>query len=75
MEEFRVEPCINAGTADSDRKVTLEDDTLRVSILAHLSHLKIEVILYEAPEINVCLVLLAVYCNLLCIILCIAMPL
>ena len=36
MEEFRIKPCIHAGTADSDRKVSLEDHTLRMCIGTHL---------------------------------------
>jgi hypothetical protein len=36
MEKFRIEPCIHTGTADTDRKVTLEEYALRMRILANL---------------------------------------
>ena len=75
MEEFRIEPCIHAGTADTDRKVTLEHDTLRVSICAHLRELNIKVILNKAPEVDFLLVLLAECRNLLLIVLGISLPL
>ena len=75
MEEFRVEPCVNAGTADSDRKVTLEDDTLRVGICTYLGKLEVEVVLDEAPEVDICAVFLAECSNLLLAVLCISLPL
>ena len=75
MEEFRVEPCVNAGTADSDRKVTLEDDTFRVGVCTYLRKLEVEVVLDEAPEIDVCAVSLAECSNFLLAVLCISLPL
>ena len=75
MEELRIEPCVNAGAADTDRKVTLEDHATRVGILAYLRELKVKVILNEAPEVDLCLVLLAECCNLLLVIFCISFPL
>ena len=75
MEEFRIKPCIHTGAADSDRKVTLEDDTLRMCISADFRKLKVEVILHEAPEIDLGPVLLTEGGNLLSAVFGISLPL
>ena len=75
MEKLRIEPRVNAGAADADRKVTLEDHATRVSILAYLRELKVKVILNKAPEVDFSLVLLTESCNLLLVVFCIAFPL
>ena len=75
MEKLRVEPCIDAGAADTDRKVSLEDDSLRMGICADFRKLLVEVVLDKAPEIYVGLVGLAECRNLLPAVLGIAFPL
>ena len=57
MEELRIEPCIDAGAADSDRKVSLEDNALGVCICTYFRQLLVKMVLYEAPEIDICLIL------------------
>ena len=74
MEKLRIEPCVHAGTADADRKVSLEDHALFMSVAAYLRELKIKMILDETPEIYILLVLVTERFHLLCVILGIALP-
>ena len=75
MEELRIKPCINACAADTDRKVALEDNTLRMSICTYFRELSIKMILHEAPEIDFLSMLLAERSDLLLAVLCISLPL
>ena len=53
VEEFRMNPRINAGAADSNRKVALEDYAVAAGIGADLRQLCIKMILDKEPEIHI----------------------